>query len=64
MNDYMIRDGKLFIKREVLSMDVLRGRDEIPPDFEFVEYEVLSDKSIGWVPAATIRHILEMNKGE
>lgn len=40
----LIRDGKLYKRRE------LRGRDVIPPDFEEVDHDTETNKTVGWVP--------------
>jgi hypothetical protein len=40
----MIQDGNLFKRRE------LRGIDRAPSGFRLIEFDVSTDKSVGWVP--------------
>lgn len=40
----MVRDGKLFKRREI------RAKDSLPSDFELAEYDATTEKIVGWVP--------------
>ena len=40
----LVRDGKLYKRRE------LRDTDTVPPDFELIEHDHHTMKSVGWVP--------------
>lgn len=42
----MIRDGKLYKRRE------LRAGDAVPPNFELVDNDAETGKTIGWVPVS------------